>query len=69
MRNAEGLGLLLEIEQVDVHGVEAEGQGEFDQFAGTPRQGQADRAEVPKHAGKAPPKGLRVGMRRADEYD
>jgi hypothetical protein len=51
MGHAKRVGLLLEIENVDVHGVEAEGQCQFDEFAGASREGQADRAEVAKHAG------------------
>ena len=48
--HAECVGLLLEIEDVDIHRIEAEGQRQFDEFAGASGEGQADRAEVAKHA-------------------
>ena len=48
--HTERVSLLLEIEDIDVHGVKAEGQRQFDELAGTSGEGQADRAEVAKHA-------------------
>ena len=48
--HAERVSLLLEIEDIDVHGVKAEGQRQFDELAGASGEGQADRAEVAKHA-------------------
>ena len=43
------LGLLLEIDDVDVHRVESERQRQLDQLAGASRQGKADRAQVTEH--------------------
>jgi len=50
MGHAESVGLLLEVEDVDVHRVEAEGERQFDEFAGAARQGKTDGAEVAEHA-------------------
>ena len=50
MLDAEGLGLLLEVDDVDVHGVEAEGQRQFDELAGATGEGEADGAEIAEHA-------------------
>ena len=76
MGHTEGVGLLLEVEDVDVHGVEAEGQGEFDELAGAPGKRQADRAEVAEHAEQnsrcglpGSRCGLPVGMTWTGEYD
>ena len=44
-------GLLLEVEEVDVHAVEAERQGQLDELAGAAGEGKAEGAEVAKHAG------------------
>jgi len=62
MGHPERLGLLPEVEDVDVHGVEAEGQRQLDELAGATGQGQTDGAEVAEHprgfswlaAGKGP---------------
>ena len=52
MLHAERVGLLLKIDEVDIHGVKAKRKGEFNEFAGTSREWQAKRAEIAKHRGR-----------------
>ena len=49
MLHAECVGLLLEIDDIDIHGIKAERKGQFDQFAGTSGERQAHRAKIAKH--------------------
>ena len=51
MLHAVDLGLLLEVEDVDVHAIEAERQGQLDQFAGAAGEGQAEGAQIAEHGG------------------
>ena len=48
----ERLGLLLEVDDVDVHRVETERQRQFDELAGPSGKGQADGAEITEHRGE-----------------
>ena len=49
MLDPERLGLLLEVDDVDVHRVETERQRQFDELAGPSGKGQADGAEITEH--------------------
>ena len=51
MLDPERLGLLLEVDDVDVHRIEAERERQFDELAGPSGKGQADGAEVTEHRG------------------